>query len=111
MHGMTDIFTGSSNSSVSKLQAALTAANSRFAAAQQNRISGLATLAAKAGLARINAKRKAQSASMLKQIDSAQASMNQAKVADEMKKKYYVYTLPAVIVETSTPTPTVDTTA
>lgn len=46
---------------------------------------------------------------MLKQIDRAQASMNQTKIADEMKKKYYVYTMPAVVVDTSTPT--VDTTA
>ena len=108
---MADILSSLSSSSVSQTQAALTAANSRFAAAQQNRISGLATLAAKAGLARINAKRKAQSDVMLKQIDAAQASMNKAKVADEMKKKYYVYTLPAVIVNTSADAPTVDTTA
>ena len=40
-------------------------------------------------------------AAMLKQIDGAQATMDQAKIADEMKKKYYVYTLPAVIVDTS----------
>lgn len=106
---MADTFSSSISSSVGRTQAALTAANSRFAQAQQNRISGLANLAAKAGLARINAKRKAQSASMLKQIDSAQASMNQTKIADAMKKKYYVYTMPAVVVDTSTPT--VDTTA
>ena len=63
-------------------------------------------------MGRINAQKKAQSAALLKQIDSAQATIDQQKALDALKQKYYVYTLPAVIVDVSTDTgTTTDTTA
>ncbi len=62
----------------------------------------------------MNAQKKAQSAALLKQIDSAQATIDQQKALDALKQKYYVYTLPAVIVDMSATTntgATTDTTA
>ena len=97
--------------SMSATQATLAAVSNSFAQAQADKISGLANLAAQTGLDRINKARKAQSASMIKQIDSVQSSIDKAKIAEQLKQKYYVYTLPAVIVDTSTPEPTVDTEA
>ena len=76
---------------------------SPFDGAAQDRISGGATLAANAAMARINAQRKAKSNQLIKQIDAAQAQVNQAKIAAELKQRYYVYTLPAVpLVDVST---------
>ena len=87
--------------SMNATQSMLASITTTLAQAQSDKISGMANLSAQAALNRINAQRKAQSVSMLKQIDGAQASIDQAKIADEMKKKYYVYTLPAVIVDTT----------
>ena len=87
--------------SMSATQSTLASVSNTFAQVQADKISGMANLAAQAGLDRINATRKAQSQSMLKQIDGAQAMMDQTKIADEMKKKYYVYMLPAVVVDTT----------
>lgn len=87
---------------MSQTRSTLASISNTFANVQADQISGLSNLAAQAGLDRINAKRKAQSQSMLKQIDSAQAMMDQNKILEEMKKKYYVYMLPAVpLVDTS----------
>lgn len=50
---------------------------------------------------------------MLKQIDSVQANIDQQKQIAALKQKYYVYTLPAVIVDMSSSDTgtTTDTTA
>jgi hypothetical protein len=50
--------------------------SSPFESASQDNISGGATLAANAAIARVNAQKKAQSVSLLKQIDSAQATID-----------------------------------
>ena len=90
-------------SSMSATRSTLASVSNTFANVQADKISGQANLAAKAALARINADRKAQSVSMLKQIDGAQASIDNAKAAAAMKAKYYVYTLPEVpLVDVST---------
>ena len=64
-------------------------------------------------MGRINAQKKAQSTALLKQIDSAQATIDQQKALDALKRKYYVYTLPAVVVDVSSTDTgtTTDTTA
>lgn len=87
--------------------------SSPFESATQDQISGASTLAANAAIARVNAQKKKQSEALLKQIDSAQATMDQQKAVDALKQKYYVYTLPAVIVDTSSTDTgtTTDTTA
>ncbi|HEY0302292.1 MAG TPA: hypothetical protein VGC36_13185, partial [Rhizomicrobium sp.] len=60
----------------------------------------------------INAQRKAKSVDLLKQIDGAQAQIDQARIAAKLKAKYYVYTLPPVVlVDTSATDTTTDTTA
>lgn len=92
-------------SSMSATRSTLASVSNTFAQAQADRISGMANLAAQAGLDRINAARKAQSEKVLKQVDGVQASIDKAKIEAEMKKKYYVYTMPAV------PLVTVDTEA
>lgn len=87
---------------MNQTRSTLASVSNMFANVAADKISGQANLAAQAGLDRINAARKAQSQSMLKQIDSAQAMMDQNKILEEMKKKYYVYMLPAVpLVDTS----------
>ena len=78
------------------MRSTLASVSTSFASAQADRISGLSNLAAQAGLDRINAARKVQSESMMKQIDGAQASIDKAKIEADLKQKYYVYTLPAV---------------
>ncbi|MDO8877869.1 MAG: hypothetical protein Q8M24_12070 [Pseudolabrys sp.] len=83
-------------SAMSQTRSTLASVSTAFASAQADRISGLSNLAAQAGLDRINAARKAQSETMLKQIDGAQASIDKAKIEAELKQRYYVYTLPAV---------------
>lgn len=87
--------------------------SSPFESAAQSNISDSATLAVKAAMTRINAAKKARSVSMLKQIDSVQAQVDQAKTAAALKQKYYVYTLPAVVVDVSSTDTgtTTDTTA
>jgi hypothetical protein len=86
--------------------------SSPFESSAQDQISGASTLAAQAAMARINKQRKAQSVSMLKQIDGAQASIDKAKTLAALKQKYYVYTLPPVVlVDTTTTDSTTDTTA
>jgi hypothetical protein len=82
--------------SMSQMRSTLASVSTSFASAQADRISGLSNLAAQAGLDRINAARKVQSESMMKQIDGAQASIDKAKIEADLKQKYYVYTLPAV---------------
>ncbi len=82
--------------SLSATQSTLASISNVFAQVQADKISGMANLAAQAGLDRINAARKVQSESLLKQVDSTQAAIDQAKIEAEMKKKYYVYTLPVV---------------
>ena len=83
--------------------------SSPFESSAQDQISGLSTLAAQAAMARINKQRKAQSVSLLKQIDGAQATIDKAQVAAKLKQKYYVYTLPPVILVDTTATDTADT--
>lgn len=83
-------------SAMSATRATLASVSSSFAAAQADKISGLSNLAAQAALSRINSDRKAQSVSMLKQIDGVQSSIDKAKTEAAMKAKYYVYTLPEV---------------
>lgn len=87
--------------------------SSPFESSAQDQISGASTLAAQAAMARINAQRKVQSKALLKQIDATQAAMDQAKAEAALKQKYYVYTLPAVIVDVSSTDSgtTTDTTA
>jgi hypothetical protein len=87
--------------------------SSPFESSAQDQISGASTLAARAAMARINAQKKAQSTALLKQIDSAQATIDQQKALDALKRKYYVYTLPAVVVDVSSTDTgtTTDTTA
>lgn len=107
------------SSNTSKISSAMATAvsgassSSPFESASQDNISGAATLAANAAIARVNAQKKAQSAALIKQIDSAQAKIDQQKAVDALTQKYYVYTLPAVIVDmSSTDTgTTTDTTA
>lgn len=106
------------SSNTSKISSAMATAvsgassSSPFESASQDNISGGATLAANAAIARVNAQKKKQSTALLKQIDSAQAAMDQAKTEAALKQKYYVYTLPAVIVDTTDTTgTTTDTTA
>ena len=100
-------------SSLMSTAASGASSSSPFESASQDNISGAATLAANAAIARVNAQKKAQSAALLKQIDSAQAQIDQQKAVDALKQKYYVYTLPAVIVDVSSTDTgtTTDTTA
>jgi len=107
------------SSNTSKISSAMATAmsgassSSPFESSAQSQISGASTLAAQAAMGRINAQKKAQSAALLKQIDSAQATIDQQKALDALKQKYYVYTLPAVIVDVSSTDTgtTTDTTA
>lgn len=107
------------SSNTSKISSAMATAmsgassSSPFESAAQSNISDSATLAVKVAMSRINAAKKAQSVAMLKQIDSVQAQVDQAKTAAALKQKYYVYTLPAVIVDVSSTDTgtTTDTTA
>lgn len=80
--------------------------SSPFESSAQGQISGYATLAAQAAITRINAQKKAQSVSLLKQIDGAQAQVDQARTAAALKAKYYVYTLPPVVLVDTTDTTT-----
>ena len=88
---------------MNQTRSTLASVSDMFASAQADRIAGLSNLAAQAGLDRINAARKAKSEETLKQIDSVQRTLDQAKIEEELKKKYYFYMLPA--------TPLVDTEA
>ena len=86
--------------------------SSPFESSAQDQISGASTLAAQAAMTRINAQRKAKSNELLKQIDAAQAKVDQARIAAKLKARYYVYTLPPVaLVDTSASETTTDTTA
>ena len=82
---------------------------SPFESAAQDNISSGATLAAQAASARVNKQRKAQSVSLISQIDAAQAQVDQARIAAKLKAKYYVYTLPPVILVDTSATDTTDT--
>ena len=100
-------------SSLMSTAASGASSSSPFESASQDQISGASTLAANAAIARVNAQKKKQSAALIKQIDSAQATMDQQKAVDALKQKYYVYTLPAVVVDVSSTDTgtTTDTTA
>ena len=65
--------------SLGSIQASLNSFTTSLATAQLNKISGLANIAAQAGLSRVQAQQKASAAASVKQIDAAQASLNQAK--------------------------------
>lgn len=107
------------SSSASKVASAMaTATNgasttSPFDSAAQSNISDAAKLAVQRAMTRINADKKAKSDALIKQIDNAQANINQQKAVAALKQKYYVYTLPAVVVDvTASDTgTTTDTTA
>jgi hypothetical protein len=89
----------------------LNATTSALVSAQTNNISGLATLAAKAAIRRVQADALAKKNEALAQIDSAQAALNSAKsvkkgdgstiVGNTIIQKYVSWAL----------TPTTDTTA
>jgi hypothetical protein len=89
--------------------------SSPFESSAQDQISGASKLAAQAAMNRINAQRKAQSVSLLKQIDGVQGSLDQANAEAAIKAKYYVYTLPPVVLVDTSATDdtgtTTDTTA
>lgn len=97
--------------SLSSTQSALSAITSAFATAQQDKISGLANLAARAAIARVQEDAKAKKAEALKQIDGAQKTLDDAKTAGKpagttivgntVIQKYVSWAL----------TPTIDTTA
>lgn len=109
-------------SASSKVQTAMATAasgassSSPFESSAQDQISGYATLAAQAAMNRINKQKKAQSDALVKQIDDTQAQVDQARTVAALKQKYYVYTLPPVILVDPTATDadtgtTTDTTA
>ena len=89
------------------------ATSSPFESAAQSNITDGTKLAVQKAMSRINAQRKAKSVAMLKQIDSVQANIDQQKAIAALKQKYYVYTLPAVVVDVSSSDTgtTTDTTA
>jgi len=101
--------TSSKVSSAMATAAAGASSASPFESSAQDQISGGATLAAQAAIARVNAQKKAQSASLLNQIDGIQAQVDQAKAVAALKQKYYVYTLPPVILVDTSATDTTDT--
>jgi len=74
---------------------------SPFDGALQDKVSGLATLAANAAIARVKADADAKKAVLLTQIDGAQKTLDDAKNAAASKPKFVSWAL----------TPTVDTTA
>jgi dihydroorotase len=99
-------------SSLASTQSTLASITSSFESAQQDKIDGLATLAAKAGIARVQAQAKAKSAEITKQIDSAQKSLDASK--DVTKHQIIVgHTIvqPYVSLVYSPPATTTDTTA
>jgi hypothetical protein len=90
-------------SAMSATRSTLNSVSNSFAQVQADKISGMANLSAQAALDRINTQRKAQSASILKQVDGVQASIDKAKAEAAIKAKYYVYTMPLVpLVDVST---------
>jgi hypothetical protein len=92
-------------------QSALSASTNAFSSAQQDKISGLATLAAKAAIARVQADAKAKKEDALAKIDGAQKAVDDAKavsksngttiIGNTIIQKYVSWAL----------TPAVDTTA
>ena len=83
------------------IQANLASITSALNSAQQDQISGLGTLAAKAAIARVRADAKAKSDALTAQIDSAQKTLDDAKTVSSSKPKFVSWAL----------TPTVDVTA
>jgi len=57
--------------------------NAAMSAAQQNRISGLSTLAAQAGIKRVQEMANAKAAEVTKQIDSAQSVVNASTASED----------------------------
>ena len=86
--------------SLASAQSALASITSALASAQQDKISGLATLAAQAAIARIKADADDKKDVLLKQIDGAQKALDDAKNATSTKPKFVSWAL----------TQTVDTT-
>ena len=74
-------------------QANLASITSALASAQQDKISGLGTLAAKAAIARVRADAKAKSEALTAQIDSAQKTLDDAKSFSSTKPKYVSWAL------------------
>jgi len=95
--------------SLAATQSALASITSALSNAQQQNIDGLATLAAKAAISRVQADAKAKAAEITKQIDGAQKTIDDAKkagsgpmiVGNTVIQKYVSWAV----------TPTVDTTA
>lgn len=95
-------------SSLASAQARLNSITSSFASAQQDKINGLGILAAQAAIARVQADAKAKAAEITKNIDAAQAAVDNAKsingptiVGNTVIQKYSSWAL----------TPTVDESA
>ena len=66
-------------SSLAATQSALASITDAMSSAQQDKISGLATLAAQAAIARVQADAKAKAAEITKSLDSAQKSLDDSK--------------------------------
>lgn len=64
--------------SLQQMQSAFTAINAAFSAAHQNHISGMAVIAAKTAISRIQAAQKAKIAEANQQVAAAQAVLSQA---------------------------------
>ncbi len=87
--------------SLGAAQANLAAITSAFASAQQDKLTGLGTLAANAAIARIKADAQTKKDALLNQIDGAQSTLDAAKAVSMGKPKFVSWAL----------TQTVDTTA
>jgi hypothetical protein len=72
-------------SSLAATQSALASFTNAMSSAQQDRISGLATLTAKAAIARVQAAAKAKADEITKKIDSAQKTIDGSKSASASK--------------------------
>ncbi len=98
--------------SLASTQSMLASITSSFESVQQSKIDGLATLAAKAGIARVRADAAAKSKEITDQIDSAQKSLTDAKSAKggpmivgyTVIQKYvsWVYSPPVATTDTTT---------
>ncbi|MBI1204181.1 MAG: hypothetical protein GC182_16900 [Rhodopseudomonas sp.] len=87
-------------SNLASAQSTLNSITSSFASAQQDKITGLGTLAANAAIARVQAEGKAKAAALTKQIDSAQSALNDAKSVSS-KPKFVSWALPSTTVDTT----------
>ena len=69
--------------SLSSTQAVLGAVTAAFGRAQQGNVAGSGNLAARAAIARVRAEALARKDTILKQLDSAQATLDSAKAASQ----------------------------